>query len=628
MGTGVYLTFDSRPQGKTEMDQPSSADDSGITLRIKFKSESVDHFIARYGTDVSPGGIFIRTKDPLGVGTNLRFEFSLADGQPLLVGQGTVVWVREADQARAGVVPGMGVRFDKLTGHSQNVLGTILAGKAKRDGSGAARMATPGRVSQQMPAVASAPPTPSVNHDKARPSGPVSPVARTQTPSDGTDPWQADKTEIARMPPNFAADAFASKSEELSMSGAITEPELAQRPPAPPPPAPPVAAAPARKPVEPERPARPATPARGVVVTAPPPEAARRPSANVATVQGREAPGLRTSPGIGPPAGGPSPPGGARPSAGMAAVGDEDGHTDRFSREHVSVTSPMPAAPGRGKMLVVIALAAAVTCAAGFFVVQRRLAPSQAAAPATAPVATADPAPSAEPPPSVQPAPSAAAPGAAPATPPAAAPTAEAPKPAPAAAAPAAEPKPAEVKPAETKPETKVAEAPKPAEAKPAPVEAAPKPARPAKPLRTRRATARAAVPEPPAEGAEAPVAEEAVAGAEEFWLRVNSTPAGAEVLIDGQVEGKTPFSRRLLDTSKPYALTVRKPGYESHEQMLSASDDWVKKGNRRTLSVSAKLARSKGLPPASELEPTAEKPTPEKAPEPAPVDPPTPVQP
>ena len=38
------------------MDQPSSADDSGITLRIKFKSESVDAFIARYGADVSPGG--------------------------------------------------------------------------------------------------------------------------------------------------------------------------------------------------------------------------------------------------------------------------------------------------------------------------------------------------------------------------------------------------------------------------------------------------------------------------------------------------------------------------------------------------------------------------------------------
>src|SRR5256885_3245247 len=108
--------------GKTEMDQASSADDSGITLRIKFKSESVDQFIARYGTDVSPGGIFIRTREPLGVGTSLRFEFSLAGGQSLLAGHGTVVWVREPDQTRAGVIPGMGVRFDKLSPESQTAL--------------------------------------------------------------------------------------------------------------------------------------------------------------------------------------------------------------------------------------------------------------------------------------------------------------------------------------------------------------------------------------------------------------------------------------------------------------------------------------------------------------------------
>src|SRR4051812_48947546 len=180
------------------MDQPSSADESGITLRIKFKSESVDQFIARYGTDVSPGGIFIRTKDPLGVGTNLRFEFSLADGQALLVGQGTVVWVREPDQARAGVVPGMGVRFDKLTGHSQNVLGTILAGKAKRDGSGAARLAGPGRVPRGVTAVPSSDrvhsaPTAVPNSEK-RPSMSMPPLAqpvptassRSITPTDGS----------------------------------------------------------------------------------------------------------------------------------------------------------------------------------------------------------------------------------------------------------------------------------------------------------------------------------------------------------------------------------------------------------------------------------------------------------
>ena len=42
-----------------------------VTLKIKFKSANIDQFIERYSVDVSRGGIFIRTKEPLPVGTQL-----------------------------------------------------------------------------------------------------------------------------------------------------------------------------------------------------------------------------------------------------------------------------------------------------------------------------------------------------------------------------------------------------------------------------------------------------------------------------------------------------------------------------------------------------------------------------
>jgi len=103
-----------------------------ITLKIKFKSGSVEQFIERYSVDVSRGGIFIRTKEPLAVGTPLRFEFQLQDGTPLISGDGTVVWNRAADPSRPTVVPGMGVRFDKLTPDSQRVLERILSDKEKQ----------------------------------------------------------------------------------------------------------------------------------------------------------------------------------------------------------------------------------------------------------------------------------------------------------------------------------------------------------------------------------------------------------------------------------------------------------------------------------------------------------------
>jgi uncharacterized protein (TIGR02266 family) len=103
-----------------------------VTLKIKFKSETLEQFIERYAVDVSQGGIFIRTKEPLAVGTQMKFEFQLRDASPLIAGEGTVVWTRENDPSRPAIAPGMGVRFDRLGEGSQNVLEKILAEKAKQ----------------------------------------------------------------------------------------------------------------------------------------------------------------------------------------------------------------------------------------------------------------------------------------------------------------------------------------------------------------------------------------------------------------------------------------------------------------------------------------------------------------
>src|SRR5262249_34343431 len=74
-----------------------------------------------------------RTKEPLSVGTTLKLAFSLNDGSSLLLGGGTVVWIREHDPARAGAIPGMGVRFDHLSPESQSSLDRIIAAKAKKE---------------------------------------------------------------------------------------------------------------------------------------------------------------------------------------------------------------------------------------------------------------------------------------------------------------------------------------------------------------------------------------------------------------------------------------------------------------------------------------------------------------
>lgn len=114
----VKPTLDTRPEKRTP-----------LTLQVKFKAPTLDNFIERYGVDISHGGIFIRTKEPLEIGTQLRFEFQLQDASPLISGEGTIVWTREFDPSQPEKAPGMGIRFDRLTPESQESLDKILAKK-------------------------------------------------------------------------------------------------------------------------------------------------------------------------------------------------------------------------------------------------------------------------------------------------------------------------------------------------------------------------------------------------------------------------------------------------------------------------------------------------------------------
>jgi hypothetical protein len=79
------------------------------------------------------------------------------------------------------------------------------------------------------------------------------------------------------------------------------------------------------------------------------------------------------------------------------------------------------------------------------------------------------------------------------------------------------------------------------------------------------------------------------------YLVKVRSLPVGAQVLIDGDPMGQTPFQRRILDMDKPHTVTVRKPGFLSYESSVSPSSSWVKDGNMQTLGVFAKLKKVKG---------------------------------
>lgn len=86
---------------------------------------SMAEFISEYVSDVSSSGVFIRTDDPLPVGTPVDLRFTvIVDDLETIEGMGEVVRVVPLGQAERA---GMGVRFTELTPASRAVVGRIVA---------------------------------------------------------------------------------------------------------------------------------------------------------------------------------------------------------------------------------------------------------------------------------------------------------------------------------------------------------------------------------------------------------------------------------------------------------------------------------------------------------------------
>lgn len=91
-------------------------------MSINKEFASIDEFIAEYVMDISEGGVFIRSRSPLPVGTRVNLKFSvILDDFETIEGEGEVV--RVVDE---GEQTGMGVRFIELTPESRAVVDEVV----------------------------------------------------------------------------------------------------------------------------------------------------------------------------------------------------------------------------------------------------------------------------------------------------------------------------------------------------------------------------------------------------------------------------------------------------------------------------------------------------------------------
>jgi PilZ domain len=104
------------------MSESDKRGDERVTINKEF--ESFDAFIQEYVTNISRTGVFIKSQQPLPIGTrvNLRFTVIMSDIETI-EGVGEVVRV-EKDP------PGMGVVFRELSAYSKDLIEKLLVQRA------------------------------------------------------------------------------------------------------------------------------------------------------------------------------------------------------------------------------------------------------------------------------------------------------------------------------------------------------------------------------------------------------------------------------------------------------------------------------------------------------------------
>lgn len=92
---------------------------------INHEFGSVEQFITEYVTNLSRSGVFIKSDEPLPIGTRVNLRFTVIFNElETIEGVGEVV--RVVEPGTPGEVPGMGVVFVELTQVSRELIERIL----------------------------------------------------------------------------------------------------------------------------------------------------------------------------------------------------------------------------------------------------------------------------------------------------------------------------------------------------------------------------------------------------------------------------------------------------------------------------------------------------------------------
>ncbi|HMQ11420.1 MAG TPA: TIGR02266 family protein [Oligoflexia bacterium] len=96
-----------------------------LNTKVHLEFEKFSGFVSEFSHNISPGGMFIKTPNPLPIGSIVSFEFRLKDSFQLIQGLGEVSWIR-SNVISADEPAGMGIRFREISDRSRDLIKAIV----------------------------------------------------------------------------------------------------------------------------------------------------------------------------------------------------------------------------------------------------------------------------------------------------------------------------------------------------------------------------------------------------------------------------------------------------------------------------------------------------------------------
>jgi len=98
-----------------------------LRIRMDYRDATGGNFLYEYTQNISSGGIFIETREPLPVGTEVEMRFQPPGAEEVLEVTGKVMWVNPyRPDSDDNPNPGMGIQFENIPDEIKEQLAEVV----------------------------------------------------------------------------------------------------------------------------------------------------------------------------------------------------------------------------------------------------------------------------------------------------------------------------------------------------------------------------------------------------------------------------------------------------------------------------------------------------------------------